>query len=89
MTKYAAHDEDCIYAVGKSPMDAIARAKDATRYLLVDTTFYTSPIAEELFAWIEKHGWDIQRTFDYKDGYLIDTTRQSRRKTETPDLIRR
>jgi hypothetical protein len=54
--KYAAYDDVSIYAIGMTPDEAIANAKEATRD--PNAHFKAAHICDEFAAYIEEHGWD-------------------------------
>jgi hypothetical protein len=72
-TQFAAHDTVSVYAVGDTPAQAIANARNAARD--PDAQFDTAQITAELAAWIDAHGWNGHaESFAVRDGWLTRTT---------------
>lgn len=73
MTKFAAYDASSIYAVADTADAAIAKARHDAREPAAN--FETAPITDEFAAWIDENGWDgMHRSFELRDGALVDTT---------------
>ena len=73
MVKFVAYDDASLYAFGDTPELAIANARRVTGE--TDGIFKAVPIIDELYAWIEKNGWNgIRRSFSIEHGMLVDTT---------------
>lgn len=75
MTKFAAYDDNSIYALGDTPEQAIQTARDDAKE--PEAQFKTAPIREELAAKIDRDGWNgYTNSFeiDRATGYIIDTT---------------
>jgi hypothetical protein len=75
--KYAAYDDNSIYAISDSPEQAIQKARDDARE--PDAVFKTAPIRDGLAEAIEDAGWNPRlESFALDDGGFIvrDTTRE-------------
>jgi hypothetical protein len=74
--KYAAYDDNSIYAIGDSPEQAIQKARDDAQE--PDAQFKTAPIRDGLAGAIEDAGWNPHlESFALDDGgFIIDTTRE-------------
>lgn len=72
MSKFAAFDFHTIYAVGKTPAEALAKA----RYISGDLyLLWTARIDDDFARDIERFGWNPNRnSFDVRCGYVVDTT---------------
>lgn len=74
MTKFAAHDEHSIYALGDTAEIAVSRARRDNKD--PDGHYSVTPITDDLAAWINENGWDgYERSFSIRDGVIVDTTR--------------
>lgn len=70
---YAAYDDLSIYAIGKTPEEAIHKARNDAGD--PDAEFDTAYIGDDLAAWIERNGWNgNHRSFAIRNGRIIDTT---------------
>lgn len=70
---YAAYDDISIYAIGRSPEEAIQNARTAA--CEPGAVFDTAPIGDALAARIERDGWNGNRqSFGIRSGEIIDTT---------------
>ena len=75
MTTYAAYDELSIYALGQTPDEAIANARNDAGD--PDAQFDTARISEALAAQIERDGWNGNRqSFDVRGGEIVETTNE-------------
>jgi hypothetical protein len=72
--KYAAYDDNSIYAIAGSPESAIQKARADARE--PGAQFKTAPIRDGLAGAIEDAGWNPHlETFALDEhGYIIDTT---------------
>lgn len=74
MTKFAAYDDCAIYAVADTATAAIVEAQS---YVNGEGHFDAAEISDELFAQIERDGWDGRnRSFEVRNGELFDTTNE-------------